>query len=63
MTAKTDLAKTAPARAARDFTDAGTGRSFAKGKPVDAAEGEIANYRAAGLLALADENKAPTADA
>lgn len=36
--------------AARDFTDAGTGKSFTKGKPVEADAGELENYRAAGLL-------------
>ena len=36
--------------ATRDFTDAGTGKTFAKGKPVDGTPGEIANYEAAGLV-------------
>ena len=36
--------------AARDFTDAGSERNFKAGEPVDADEGAIANYRAAGLI-------------
>jgi hypothetical protein len=51
MTAKkTPTANGGPV-AARDFNDAGTGRSFVAGKPIeDANAGEIENYRAAGLL-------------
>lgn len=37
--------------AARNFKDEGTGKSFEKGQHVDASDGEIANYRAAGLIA------------
>jgi hypothetical protein len=36
--------------ATRNFNDAGTGKAFEKGKPVDASEGELENYRAAGLV-------------
>ena len=46
MTAKTDAK---PFYATRDFRDAGTGRRFEGGKPIDAEPGEIANYEAAGL--------------
>ena len=35
--------------ATRDFTDAGTGQSFVAAKPVDADEGTLGNYAAAGL--------------
>lgn len=49
---KTTAAPTAkPLVATRDFKDAGTGRAFAKGKPVEAEAGELENYRAAGLVA------------
>lgn len=36
--------------ATRDFTDAGTERSFKKGEPVDVEAGELENYEAAGLV-------------
>lgn len=55
-TAKTPSA--AKMLATRDFTDAGTGRSFLANKPVDDVEpGEMANYAAAGLV-KADEQPA-----
>ncbi len=54
-------AKTASAAktmlASRDFTDAGTGRSFLADKAVDVEDGEMANYAAAGLV-KADEQPA-----
>lgn len=37
--------------ATRDFNDAGTEKAFKQGEPVEASEGEIANYAAAGLVA------------
>lgn len=40
-----------PAIAARDFKDEGTGKLFTGGAPIDASDGAIANYRAAGLVA------------
>ena len=43
--------------ATRDFSDAGTGRSFKAGEIVDADEGVLANYIAAGLAS----DKAPEA--
>ncbi|QQV76528.1 hypothetical protein H5J25_13855 [Sphingomonas aliaeris] len=46
-----------PPIAARDFTDAGTERFFAADAPIDADDGTIANYRAAGLI---KEDEAPS---
>lgn len=54
----TTKAPAKPAKAARDFTDAGTGKTFAKGATIDDVEGVIANYRAAGLIAGDDEEAA-----
>lgn len=48
-------AKTDSNIATRDFKDEGTGKVFAKGKPVEAEPGELENYRAAGLLGGTDE--------
>jgi len=42
----------------RDFSDAGTGKSFSAGKSHDFELGEHANYLAAGLIADPDA-KAP----
>jgi len=36
--------------AKQDFTDAGTGKSFEAGKPLECTAGEYANYLAAGLI-------------
>lgn len=36
--------------ATRDFKDAGTLRTFENGKPVDADDATLANYKAAGLV-------------
>lgn len=36
--------------ATRSFTDAGTLRAFENAKPVEADEGTLANYKAAGLV-------------
>lgn len=36
--------------ATRNFKDAGTGKVFEAGKVVEASEGELANYKAAGLV-------------
>ncbi|MBD8677927.1 hypothetical protein [Sphingomonas sp. CFBP 13720] len=47
MTEKTN---TPPMYATRDFNDSGTGKSFVKGKPVAATDGELANYEAGGLV-------------
>lgn len=60
MTAKTNSAS--KPLASRDFTDAGTGQSFVSGKPVEADDGALANYAAAGLVS-ADKPEAekPTA--
>ncbi len=35
--------------ATQDFTDAGTGRSFALGDPIDGADESLPNYEHAGL--------------
>lgn len=43
--------------ATRDFTDAGTGKAFLADKAVEASDGEMANYAAAGLV-KADEQPA-----
>ena len=51
-----------PNLAARDFTDAGTGRSFTKGEEIVAKSGEIENYRAAGLIAQDEPASEATAD-
>jgi hypothetical protein len=48
-TAKTE-STTKPMLATRDFTDAGTGKSFASGKAVEGDDGTLANYAAAGLV-------------
>lgn len=46
--------------ATRDFKDAGTGRSFARGEPMtDVDEGTVGNYEAAKLVT--DENPNPVA--
>ena len=42
--------KTRTLYATRDFTDAGTGKSFAAGKPVEAEAGQLANYAAVKLV-------------
>ena len=47
-----------PTKAARDFVEAGTGKRFAQGDDVEATGGELANYRAAGLIAGDDEEAA-----
>jgi hypothetical protein len=47
--------------ATRNFKDAGKERTFEAGKPVDASEGELANYKAAGLVAPKAEAAADTA--
>ena len=45
--------------AARNFKDAGTGRSFVGGETLQEVEaGELENYRAAGLLRPADMDDA-----
>lgn len=49
-------------RAARNFRDAGTGRSFKKGDALDVDPAALANYEAAGLMTKpdTDETKAKT---
>lgn len=48
--------------ATRDFKDAGTGRSFARGEPMtDVDEGTVGNYEAAKLVT--DENPNPVSEA
>lgn len=46
------MAKTTNGTPARDFTDAGTGESFTKGKAHDFETGAYENYRAAGLIEM-----------
>lgn len=55
MTAKPETAK--PFYATRQFKDAGTGKSFGFAAKIDATDGEIGNYEAAGL-ASTDKPKA-----
>lgn len=58
MTAKKTTTSAAPI-AARNFSDADTGRSFIGGEPVqDVEDGVLGNYRAAGLLRPTDMNDA-----
>lgn len=66
MTAKTTDTK--PHYATRDFTDAGTGRSFSAGAELkDIEDGQVGNYAAAGLAtdekpkAAKQQAAAPTA--
>jgi len=47
--------------ATRDFKDAGTLRAFEGGKPVEADEGTLANYKAAGLVSP-DQPQAASGD-
>jgi hypothetical protein len=58
-------AKTPPAAktmlATRDFTDAGTGKSFLANNAVEAEPGEMANYAAAGLVTADEQPAAKTA--
>ena len=57
---------TAPSKkqyAARDFKDAGTGRSFTAGDVVDAQAGELDNYEAAGLVTDKRPEPAKSAEA
>lgn len=50
--------------ATQDFKNEGTGKAFFAGKPVEDDEGQIANYKAAGLVIDdADKSAAKTADA
>lgn len=49
--------------ATRFFKDAGTGKSFEAGKPVDVDDGTLANYEAAGLVGAASEAQQLIADA
>jgi len=51
-----------PMFATRTFRDAGTGASFEKGAQVNAKEGVIANYAAAGLV-TETRSEASAADA
>lgn len=51
-----------PAKAAREFTDAGTGKTFAEGETIEAEAGAIANYRAAGLIAGDTEEAAKSTE-
>lgn len=46
------------AKILRDFNDAGTLRSFAKGATVELTEGEFTNYAAAGLVGEPDAEAA-----
>lgn len=49
MSTAKDTATAKKFYATRDFKDAGTGKSFAFGDPINADDGEIGNYAAAGL--------------
>lgn len=49
--------------ATRSFKDAGTGKSFASGEPVEAEAGELGNYAAAGLVSDKRPEPAKPADA
>jgi hypothetical protein len=48
--------------ATRNFTDAGTGKSFEQGKTVEGTDGELANYKAAGLVGAKTDVQAAAAD-
>lgn len=50
--------QTKSAKVLRDFTDAGTNRSFVAGKTVEITEGEFDNYAAAGLVGEPDATPA-----
>ncbi|EZP57258.1 hypothetical protein [Sphingomonas sp. RIT328] len=62
MAAKTTAA-TKNNLATRFFKDAGTGKSFKAGEPVDVDDGTLANYEAAGLVGSASDAQQPTGDA
>jgi hypothetical protein len=58
MTKATTAANAKSLVATRPFKDAGTGRSFEGGKPVeDLDEGTLGNYRAAGLVGEPEDAK------
>lgn len=58
-TTKTDK----PHYATRDFTDAGTTRNFERGEVLEkCTEGELLNYRAAGLASTEKPKPLPTSE-
>lgn len=58
MTARTRRAPTVPAVVVRDFNDAGTERSFARGTKPRLERGVFDNYAAAGLVRAPDATSA-----